>query len=270
MHMITHLIDVAITPLALTTNEKMATTVVVLFMMLAFGLSNIRRWRNNQDRTDRLKETQETTIDKVEPGLTVVSGVARSAGETPERETEDGEYLAMRRRTVKREVTEQRNRERGEMNDKETNTTRTTSNKSVPFLVEDDTGSILISGESTPTLSLRQTDEVTTEPSGDNVRTRDHRKYTSSIRRTYQELLPGDEVTVYGEAVTRAAHEADEDVDIETKFVLKEDDETGDFTVTHHGKEHLIKTSSSNYRLLIGSLVMVVGGGVLGYVWLIA
>lgn len=263
-------LDLTFTPLALTTDEKMATTVVVLFMMIAFGYFNVRRWRNNQDRAERLEKTDETTIDNTEPGLSVVSGVAKSAGETRERETQDGEYLAMRRQSVKREVTEQRNRERGEMKDKETNTTRTTSNKTVPFLVEDETGSILVSGESTPELSLRQTDEVTKKPSGDNVRTRDYRKYTSSIRRTYRELLPGDEVTVYGETVNRDDHNGDEDVDVETDMVIKEDDETGDFIITHHGKEHLITKNSSNYLLYVGVIVVVVGIGVLGYTWLIA
>lgn len=267
--MIFQLIDVGIMLVTLATDEKMAITLAVLFMMAAFGGYNIHKWRKNQDRADRLEETEETTIDTLQPGMAVVSGVAKSAGETKERETKDGEYLAMSRLKVKKEVEEQRNRERGERNEKQTNTTRTTRETSVPFLVEDDTGSVLVSAENTPELSLQQTDKVSEKPSGDSVNTRNRRKYTSSIRKTYRELLPGDDVTVYGKAVESSNHEGDEIVDVDTEMVLTENEETGDFTVTHHDREYLITSNRSNVPLYVGSGVIILGVGVLGYIWIL-
>lgn len=264
-------------PLSLTTDERLAVSVAILVMML-LGAYNIRSWRVQQARAARLEEIDETPIGDVETGLTVVSGVAKPAGETMERETQDGECLAVRRRTVRHEVTETRNRERGEQNDQEMETKRSTSNSSVPFLVEDETGSILVSADSTPKLRLRETDSVTEHPTleeqGEKPLGRvgggkEYLRYTSKTQKTYRELLPGDDVTVFGTAVNAADHESKEGDEAETDMVLTNNDETGDFSVTHFDKEHLIERNSSHLLLIGGGLFVVGGATALGYVWLV-
>lgn len=250
----------------LTGDERLAATVVVLFV-LVLGLVNIYVNRSKQQTANRLAETDPSDVRSIIPGFVAVSGIARPAGTLLDRPSTDGTCLAYERKTRTKRRTTEANRERGKSNETSIDTTTSTSRDVTTFLVEDETGSVLVSDRDTPTLHLRRTDSITERPSDGDLaeRSQDLERTTTRDARTdiverrihLHELHPGDEVFVYGRATEPADEIEVTDVDVDSDLVLTADEDTGDFIVTHHDEEWIIDKYTSNDQLLVGVGVTV-------------
>lgn len=249
------------------------TAITSLFLLL--GLVNLYLYRSNEATADRLEQTAVSTVDSLADGPAAVSGVARPAADTLERPTTDGECLAYERRTrVKRRSVD--NDPAGERDrDVNVQTTNSSSSESTAFYVEDDTGTVLVSDDETPTLYLDPTDTVTETPDDletheQRARTRDSYSYVTERTHRYYELRPGDEVFVFGEARRDATGDGgDEENEARTDARITEHDETGDFIVTTNDREWLVDRYTDRVQLVVGLVLTLLSVAFLSYVWVL-
>lgn len=249
------------------------TAITSLFLIM--GLVNIYLYRKNEATADRLQQTPVSAIDSLTDGPVAVSGIARPAADMLDRPTKDGECLAFKRKTQVSHKEVDNNNEGGLDREVSSRTSHSSQEQSTAFYVEDDSGAVLISDEETPTLHLERTDSETEIPDDieeleQEYHNRDSYSIVTKKVHRYSELLPGDEVFVFGKghrgAISDGGHE-DLEFDIDAR--ITENSETGDFIVTTNDKEWLLDKYTDRIQLLIGIILTVLSIAFLAYIWML-
>lgn len=238
-----------------------ALLVVVGFVFL-LGLVAVYFGYSTYQTGQLLEETETEDAESVTPGRSVVTGVARPAGETLEHPFTGEECLYYDyevRELVEKEG--QRDRERDEYDGPRETEWKNAGGggNAVPFYIEDGTGEILVEADRGTTFEIVGNGDTLTENEmvklGYDVgpitikAERDARKHRIKKRETtYESLPPGEEVFVFG-SVTDTANDTDTE-----EPAIGEDRETGKFVVSNEGKDSLASSYSRT-----GPIVMAVG-----------
>lgn len=252
--------------------ERVAATAATL-VILTFGVYNIHQWRTTNKRAGQLKAAPEPSIGSAGSGEALISGIARPATETLEREATDGTCLGFERETTTKQYAVERNTERGEDHDRELETVKSSTSEAVPFIVEDDTGSLFVNPTRTPVFELQKTASHTETPSREEQgleemtkigHQRDEQTEIAERQHTYRELLPGDEVVVFGEVT-----QGDGSNEIDTDQQLTDGSSVEKLVISHFPKETVIDRYTKTGPLISGLAIIGIGLVGLAYLWII-